>query len=90
MGRAIPPDGLSPASVPGAVLSPRMEESLSFAPSLRNSRVVELQQGTRLRYRATGTLFEIKKITNQFIILRSIEGVRQIMTGKRHIAWIFD
>jgi hypothetical protein len=63
MGRAINPEGLSPASVLGPVISLRIKGSSRRELSRRKPRVIDLQPGTRLRYRATGSLFEIKKIT---------------------------
>jgi len=35
-----------------------------------------------LKYLPTGDLFEVKKISNQFVILHSLDGLTQIMTGK--------
>jgi len=49
-----------------------------------------LQEGSRLKYRSTGTFFEVKKITNQFVILNSMEGTRQIMTGKKNLNSLFE
>ncbi len=43
-----------------------------------------------LRYRLTGENFRVKKITPQFIILFSIDGSTQIMTGKRSLIDFFE
>lgn len=47
------------------------------------------QEGTRLKHRPTGTIFEVKKITNQFVILQSTDGLKQIMTEKESMAFLF-
>ena len=38
--------------------------------------------GEILKYLQTGGLFEVKKITNHFVILSARHGSTQIMTGK--------
>lgn len=38
--------------------------------------------GEILKYLQTGGLFEVKKITNNFVILSARDGSSQIMTGK--------
>ncbi len=43
-----------------------------------------------LRYRLTGENFRVKKITPQFIILFSIDGSTQVMTGKRSLIDFFE
>ncbi len=43
-----------------------------------------------LKYRSTGENFRVKKITPQFIILLSIDGSTQIMTGKRSLIDFFE
>lgn len=48
------------------------------------------QEGTRLRYRPTGTLFEVKKITSQFVILNSMDGLNQIMVEKKSLTFPFE
>lgn len=48
------------------------------------------QEGTRFRHRPTGTLFKVKKITSQFVILNSMDGSSQIMTEKRSFTFPFD
>lgn len=48
------------------------------------------QEGSRLKYRPTGTVFEVKKITNQFVILNSTDGSTQIMTEKQSFPFFFE
>ena len=38
--------------------------------------------GETLKYLRTGGFFEVKKITNDFVILYALDGLSQIMTGK--------
>ena len=38
--------------------------------------------GETLKYMRTGGLFEVKKITNDFVILSARDGSTQVMTGK--------
>lgn len=47
-------------------------------------------EGEVLKYRLTGNLFEIKKISNQFVILHSVDGSTQIMTGERSLVDFFE
>jgi hypothetical protein len=39
-------------------------------------------QGEVMKNRSTGNIFEVKKITDQFVILSSPDGLMQIMTGR--------
>ncbi len=39
------------------------------------------QEGQVLTYRQTGELFEVRKIADEFVILHSRQGIKQIMTG---------
>jgi hypothetical protein len=43
-----------------------------------------LEKGIRLKYRPTGTVFELKKIAKQFVILNSMDGSTQIMSQKNN------
>ncbi|HUL37238.1 MAG TPA: hypothetical protein VLW47_06105 [Thermodesulfobacteriota bacterium] len=43
-----------------------------------------------LKYRPTGDIFEVKKITNQFAILYSLDGLTQILTEKRSLVNLFE
>ena len=48
------------------------------------------EEGEILKYRVTGNIFEVKKITNQFVILHSTDGPTQIMTGKKSLVSLFE
>lgn len=52
--------------------------------------MVTPEEGEILKYRLTGNIFEVKKITNQFVILHSMDGLTQIMTGKRSLLNLFE
>ncbi len=43
-----------------------------------------------MKYRFTGNIFEVKKITDQFVILYSLDGSMQIMTGKKNLSHSFE
>jgi hypothetical protein len=45
--------------------------------------------GEILKYLRTGGLFEVRKVTNEFIILYARDGSSQIMTGKGGFDHIF-
>jgi len=45
--------------------------------------------GEILKYQRTGGLFEVKKVTNEFIILYARDGSSQIMTGKGSLDFLF-
>jgi len=47
-------------------------------------------EGEILKYRSTGNIFEVKKITNEFVILYSVDGSTQIMTGKTSLDYLFE
>jgi hypothetical protein len=49
-----------------------------------------MQIGTRLKYRATGTIFEIRNITNQFMILHSLDGLTQLVIEKKNSTFLFE
>jgi hypothetical protein len=48
------------------------------------------EEGEVLKYLPTGNIFEIEKITNQFVILHSMDGLTQIMTGKKSLVNLFE
>ena len=48
------------------------------------------KEGSRLRNKRMGTIFEVKKITNQFVILESLDGLTQIMTEKDSLHFLFE
>ena len=43
-----------------------------------------------LKYLPTGDIFEVKKITGQFVILYSLDGLTQILTEKRSLVNLFE
>ncbi len=46
--------------------------------------------GELLRYRQTGNIFEVRKITSRFVILHSTDGLLQVMTGKESVFDTFE
>lgn len=48
------------------------------------------EQGEIMKNRSTGNIFEVKKITDQFVILNSLDGLIQIMTGKKSLIHLFE
>ncbi len=48
------------------------------------------EEGEIMKNRLTGNIFEIKKITDQFVILYSLDGLMQIMTGKKSLIHSFE
>jgi len=48
------------------------------------------EQGEIMKNRLTGNMFEVKKITDQFVILYSLDGLMQIMTGKNGLIQLFE
>ncbi len=46
--------------------------------------------GEVLRHRETGNIFEVRKITSEFVILHSKDGRSQIMTGKKNVYYSFE
>jgi len=51
--------------------------------------MTSLKIGEILKYIRTGGFFQVKKITNDFVILHDREGSTQIMTGRRGLEYIF-
>jgi hypothetical protein len=47
-------------------------------------------EGEIMKHRETGNIFKIKKITKDFVILFSLEGPTQIMTGPRSLVHLFE
>jgi hypothetical protein len=47
-------------------------------------------QGEIMKNRSTGNIFEVKKITDQFVILSSPDGLMQIMAGKKSLIHLFE
>ncbi len=48
------------------------------------------EEGEIMKNRLTGNIFEVKKITDQFVILYSLDGGMQIMTGKKGLIHSFE
>jgi hypothetical protein len=48
------------------------------------------EQGEVMKNRLTGNFFEVKKIMDQFVILSSLDGLMQIMTGKKSLIQSFE
>ena len=51
---------------------------------------VIFEEGETLKYRSTGRIFEVKKRTNQFVILQSLDGLTQVLTGEKSIFDFFE
>jgi hypothetical protein len=47
-------------------------------------------EGKRLKHRRTGNIFRVKKITDQFVILDSVDGSSQILAEKKSFAFPFE
>ena len=45
--------------------------------------------GEILKYLRTGGLFEVRKVTNEFVILYAQDGSSQILTGKGSFDFLF-
>jgi hypothetical protein len=52
--------------------------------------VIIPEEGKMLKYRSNGNTFEVKKITNQFVILHSVDGSTQILTEEKSLANSFE
>jgi hypothetical protein len=44
---------------------------------------VIFEEGETLKYRSTERIFEVKKRTDQFVILQSLDGLTQVLTGEK-------
>ena len=51
---------------------------------------VILEEGEALKYRSTGRIFEVKKRTDQVVILQSLDGATQVLTGEKNIFDFFE
>ena len=49
-----------------------------------------LKEGEIVRNLQDRNLFEVKKITHDFVILNALDGSSQIMAGKRGFDFIFE
>jgi hypothetical protein len=47
------------------------------------------QEGTELKHIPTGIIYEVKRITNQFVILESMDGLAQIIAPKNSFPFRF-
>ena len=54
-----------------------------------NTRVIFKEEET-LQYRSTERIFEVKKRTDQFVILQSLDGLTQVLTGEKSIFNFFE
>ena len=48
------------------------------------------KEGDIVRYLRNGNLFKVRKVANDFVILDSLDGLSQIMTGKKGFESIFE
>jgi hypothetical protein len=48
------------------------------------------QIGEIMKYRRTGNMFSLKKITKDFVILYALDGSPQIMTAKESLNFLFE
>ena len=46
-------------------------------------------QGEIMKNRSTGNIFEVEKVSDQFVILSSFDGLMQFMTGKKSLIHLF-
>jgi len=44
---------------------------------------VIFEEGETLKYRSAGRIFEVRKRTYQFVILQSLDGLTQVLTGEK-------
>ena len=51
---------------------------------------VIFEEGKTLKYRSTGRIFEVKKRTDQVVILQSLDGSTQVLTGEKSIFDFFE
>lgn len=48
------------------------------------------EEGETLKERSTGRIFELKRRTDQFVILQSLDGSTQVLTGEKSIFHLFE
>jgi len=48
------------------------------------------EEGETLKDRSTGRIFELKRRTDQFVILQSLDGSTQVLTGEKSIFHLFE
>jgi hypothetical protein len=50
----------------------------------------QLKERERMVYRRDGNIFEVIRIANDFVILQALDGLSQIMTGKKSLEFLFE
>ena len=48
------------------------------------------QIGETVKYLRTGNLFQVKKVTKEFVVLNSQDGLTQIMTPSESLDLVFE
>ena len=48
------------------------------------------EEGETLKERSTGSIFEVKKRTDQFLILQLLDGLMQVLAGEKSISDFFQ
>ena len=48
------------------------------------------QEGTKLKHSPTGIIYEVKRITNQFVVLYSMDGLSQILVEKKSLSSLLE
>ena len=48
------------------------------------------QEGKKWKHYQTGVIFEVKRITQQFVILSSLDGSTQILVEKKTLPSLFE
>jgi hypothetical protein len=47
------------------------------------------RKGEIMKYLKDGNLFEVRKVDKEFVILRSLDGLSQILTGQKSFPFLF-
>ncbi len=48
-----------------------------------------LKEGERMKYQKDGRVFEIAKITRDFVVLQALDDSTQVLTGKASLDFLF-
>lgn len=48
------------------------------------------QEGKKWRHNQTGVIFEVKRVTQQFVILYSLDGSTQILVENKSLPSLFE
>ncbi len=48
-----------------------------------------LKEGERMKYQKDGRVFEIAKITRDFVVLQALDDKTQVLTGKASLDFLF-